>query len=85
MNYGNIFYIFGSEDVNRLNVIYSSVDGISWRKTEKKFLLDKDMTGITAPYSIVVDSPYIWVIFGGDGKTNAVWRGHLNKLMPAIP
>lgn len=85
MNYGNIFYIFGSEDVNRLNVIYSSVDGISWRKTEKKFLLDKDMAGITAPYSIVVDSPYIWVIFGGDGKTNAVWRGHLNKLMPAIP
>ena len=85
MNYGNTFYIFGSEEANKLNVIYSSVDGISWRKTEKKFLLHKDMVGITSPYSIVVDSPYIWVIFGGDGKTNAVWRGHLNKLMPVIP
>ena len=33
------------------------------------------MTDITAPYSIVADSPYIWVIFGGNGTDAAVWRG----------
>lgn len=83
MSYGNNYYIFGSEEDKKLDAIYTSVDGISWRETKRKFLLDEKMTGISAPYSIVVDSPYIWVIFGGDGKTNAVWRGHLNRLMPA--
>lgn len=83
MYYGENFYIFGSVENNKLDAIYSSVNGISWRKTEKKFLLDKAMN-IAAPYSIVADSPYIWVIFGGDGSTNEVWRGHLNKLMPPV-
>ena len=82
MYYGENFYIFGSKDENKLDAIYSSVDGISWREPQRKFLLHKDMTDITAPYSIVVDSPYIWVIFGGNGTDAAVWRGHLNKLMP---
>lgn len=83
MYYGENYYIFGSKEENKLDAIYTSVDGISWRKPQRKFLLDKDMTEITAPYSIVVNAPYIWVIFGGDGSTNAVWRGHLNKLMSA--
>ena len=83
MYYGENYYIFGSKEENKLDAIYTSVDGISWRKTQRKFLLDKDMTEITAPYSIVVNAPYIWVIFGGDRSTNAVWRGHLNKLMSA--
>ena len=82
MYYGENFYIFGSKDENKLDAIYSSVDGISWREPQRKFLLHKDMTDITAPYSIVADSPYIWVIFGGNGTDAAVWRGHLNKLMP---
>lgn len=82
--YGNNYYIFGSETDNKLDVIYSSVDGISWRKTEKKFLLDKDITATTAPYSIVVDSPYIWIVFGGNGSANTIWRGHLNKLLFTI-
>lgn len=81
MHYGDSFYIFGSAEPDKLDAIYSSIDGISWRKTKRKFLLDEKMTEITAPYSIVADTPYIWVIFGGDGKTNAVWRGHLNKLL----
>ena len=68
--------------MKELDAIYSSVDGISWREPQRKFLLHKDMTDITAPYSIVADSPYIWVIFGGNGTDAAVWRGHLNKLMP---
>ena len=66
MYYGENFYIFGSKDENKLDAIYSSVDGISWREPQRKFLLHKDMTDITAPYSIVADSPYIWVIFGGN-------------------
>ena len=82
MYYGENFYIFGSKDENKPDAIYSSVDGISWREPQRKFLLHKDMTDITAPYSIVADSPYIWVIFGGNGTDAAVWRGHLNKLMP---
>lgn len=82
MYYGDNFYIFGSTEENKLDAIYSSVDGISWRKTQRKFLLDEKITEITAPYSIVVDTPYIWIVFGGDGRTNAVWRGHLNRLMP---
>ena len=72
----------GWRNQNKLDAIYSSVDGISWREPQRKFLLHKDMTDITAPYSIVADSPYIWVIFGGNGTDAAVWRGHLNKLMP---
>lgn len=82
--YGEKYYIFGSKEDNKLNVIYSSPDGISWRQTKSKFLLSKDITGINAPYSIVVNTPYIWVIFGGDGKANEVWRGHQNKLLFAI-
>ena len=58
MYYGENFYIFGSKDENKLDAIYSSVDGISWREPQRKFLLHKDMTDITAPYSIVADSPY---------------------------
>ena len=57
MYYGENFYIFGSKDENKFDAIYSSVDGISWREPQKKFLLHKDMTDITAPYSIVADSP----------------------------
>ena len=63
-------------------MFFASTVGISWREPQRKFLLHKDMTDITAPYSIVADSPYIWVIFGGNGTDAAVWRGHLNKLMP---
>lgn len=82
--YAGNYYIFGSKEADKLDVIYSSVDGISWRKTERKFLLNKDITDTTAPYSIVVDSPYIWVVFGGNGSANAIWRGHLNKLLFTI-
>ena len=81
MYYGGKFYIFGSKDINKLDAIYSSVTGISWYKTEKKFLLPEEFKNITSPYSIVVDNlNYIWVIFGGDSKPNAVWRGRLNRL-----
>ena len=81
MYYGSKFYIFGSKEVNKLDAIYSSITGIAWYKTEKKFLLPEDFEKITSPYSITIDNQnYIWVIFGGDLKANAVWRGRLNRL-----
>ncbi len=81
MYYGNTFYIFGGEKANKLDVIYSSITGIPWRKTEKKFLLPKEFNEITSPYSIAIDNHnYIWVIFGGNNTKNAVWRGRLNRL-----
>lgn len=53
MYYGENFYIFGSKDENKLDAIYSSVDGISWREPQRKFLLHKDMTDITAPIPLL--------------------------------
>lgn len=85
MHYGGKFYIFGSKEADKLDAIYSSVTGIAWYKTERKFLLPEDFEKITAPYSIAIDNQnYIWVIFGGDSKANAVWRGRLNRLGFAI-
>lgn len=81
MYYGDTFYIFGGKEANKLDVIYSSVAGIAWYKTEKKFLLPKEFNDITSPYSIAIDNQnYIWVIFGGDYTKNAVWHGRLNRL-----
>lgn len=81
MYYGDTFYLFGSEEDNKLDAIYSSVAGLTWKKTERKFLLPEEFKGIAAPYSITVDADnYIWVIFAGDGKETSVWRGRLNRL-----
>lgn len=81
MNYGGTFYMMGGIKEDKLDVIYSSVAGIAWYKTKKKFLLPEEFNSITAPYSIAIDNKnFIWVIFGGDGKHNAVWRGRLNRL-----
>lgn len=82
--YGDSFYCFGGN----MDAIYSSIAGIAWFKTEKKFLLNETFKGKT-PYTIVVDPVttnlddrrgYIWVIFGGKGTENEVWRGRLNRL-----
>lgn len=82
--YGGKFYSFGGN----MDAIYSSITGIAWFKTEKKFLLNDTFKGRTS-YTIVVDpvtaNPadrrgYIWVIFGGKGAKNEVWRGRLNRL-----
>ena len=77
--YGNNFYAFGNE----FDAFYTSVAGIAWYKTNKKFYFP---TGLTArkgsEYSMVVDSNnFIWIICskgltGGDD----VWRCRLNKL-----
>lgn len=85
MNYGGTFYIMGSSKENKLDAIYSSVAGIAWYKTERKFLLPEEFKSITTPYTIAIDNKnFIWVIFGGDGEQNAVWRGRLNRLGFAI-
>ena len=87
MYYGDMFYCFGGE----LDAIYSSITGIAWSKTETKFLLPQEFKGKGA-YSIIVEPTkdktvapadkrdFIWVIFGGNGTKNEVWRGRLNRL-----
>lgn len=77
MHYGGLFYCFG----DKLNAIYSSITGISWQKTTKKFLLPEEFKDNTAPYSISIDeNNFIWIIFGGKNTENKVWRGRLNRL-----
>lgn len=85
--YGERFYALGGA----MDAIYESVAGIAWRETEEKFLLPSAFAGKTS-YTIVVDPTpadavsaadkrdFIWVIFGGNGQPNEVWRGRLNRL-----
>lgn len=87
MYYGDMFYCFGGE----LDAIYSSITGIAWSRTETKFLLPQDFKS-KGTYSIIVQPTkdktmtpadkrdFIWVIFGGNGTKNEVWRGRLNRL-----
>ena len=87
MFYGGMLYCFGGE----LDAIYSSITGIAWSQTETKFLLPQEFKGKGA-YSIIVEPTkdktvapadkrdFIWVIFGGNGTKNEVWRGRLNRL-----
>lgn len=87
MYYNNQFYAFGGE----MDAIYASQSGIGWQRTEEKFLLPSDFAG-KASYTVAVDATpagavsaadkrdFIWVIFGGNGTPNEVWRGRLNKL-----
>lgn len=81
--YGGNYYIWGDE----MDAVYASANGIAWFETETKFLLPDEFEGKTS-YSIVIDPTvdasdkrdYIWVVFGGHGMDNEVWRGRLNKL-----
>ena len=81
--YGGDFYLWGGE----MDAIYTSITGIAWFRTEEKFLLPEAFAGRTA-FSIAIDPTvdandkrdFIWVIFGGNGTANEVWRGRLNKL-----
>ncbi|ADV42350.1 DUF6242 domain-containing protein [Bacteroides helcogenes] len=76
MYYGGTFYGFGGE----LDAIYSSVAGIAWYKTKKKFLLPAEFKNKGA-YSMTIDKDnFIWIVFGGNNTKNEVWRGRLNRL-----
>lgn len=87
LHYNGKFYVLGGA----MNAIYESVAGIAWQRMEKKFLLPAAFAGKTS-YTVVIDPTpagvvsaadkrdFIWVIFGGNGQSNEVWRGRLNKL-----
>ncbi len=87
MHYGGKFYCFGGG----LDAIYQSVTGIAWQKVKTKFLLPEAFNGKGA-YSVIVQPTkkgtatsadkrdFIWVVFGGNGAKNEVWRGRLNRL-----
>lgn len=74
--YGDNYYMLGGD----FSTIYYSITGIAWYKTESKFLYPASFKG-KHPYSMTVDqNNYIWLVWGGEGSTNEVWRGRLNKL-----
>lgn len=85
--YNEHFYAFGGS----MNAIYESKAGIAWQQVEENFLLPSAFAGKDS-YTVVVDHTpkdaftavdkrdFIWVIFGGNGIPNEVWRGRLNKL-----
>ena len=81
--YGGNFYVWGGN----MDAIYTSVNGIAWFKTEEKFLFPEAFAGKTN-YSVDIDPTvdandkrdFIWVVFGGFGTGNDVWKGRLNKL-----
>lgn len=76
MYYGDTFYSFGGS----LEEVYYSITGIAWRKVERKSLLPEAFKG-RGHFSMVVDKDYfIWIVFGGNGTPNEVWRGRLNRL-----
>jgi hypothetical protein len=82
MYYNRQYYIFGGA----FDAIYTSVTGLEWNPTTKKFLLPAAMKG-KHTYSAVVDANgYIWVVIGqttddeGNHTIGTVWRGRLNKL-----
>lgn len=74
--YGDKLYSFG----DNFEAIYSSLTGIAWYKTEKKFLLPESLKNKKS-YSMTVDkNNFIWLIIGGNHTPNEVWRGRLNRL-----
>lgn len=87
IHYDEQFYAFGGE----MDTIYTSESGIGWQGVERKFLLPPDFAGKQS-YTVAIDATpegaataadkrnFIWVIFGGNGTPNEVWRGRLNKL-----
>lgn len=76
IHYGGNYYIFGGE----FEALYTSETGIPWSETEKDVLLPEAFKG-KGSYSMSVDkNHFIWIIWGGNGTPNEVWRGRINRL-----
>lgn len=61
-----------------LENVYESLSGIGWYEIEKKFTLPTEFKNRTS-YTIAEDKYHaMWVIFGGNGSENEVWRGRMN-------
>lgn len=87
LHYADRFYAFGGS----MDAIYTSESGIGWQRVADKFLLPAAFKNKRS-YTVVVDATpagavsavdkrdFIWVIFGGNGTPNEVWRGRLNRL-----
>lgn len=85
--YADTYYCLGGA----LDNVYNSITGIVWSKIKTKFMLPSTFKEKGA-YSIIVEPTkdktvpaaqkrdFIWVIFGGNGTKNEVWRGRLNRL-----
>ena len=72
--FNNKFYMYGGS----LENVYESLSGIGWYEIEKKFTLPTEFKNRTS-YTIAEDKYHaMWVIFGGNGSENEVWRGRMN-------
>ncbi|WP_321479043.1 DUF6242 domain-containing protein [uncultured Bacteroides sp.] len=76
-HFNKIFYSFGSD----IDAIYTSKEGIVWKKIEKDMVLPSGFNERDF-YSMTVDhNSYIWIIYTKEGtKSNEVWRGRINRL-----
>ena len=76
MYYGGMYYITGGSFLG----IYSSVTSVLWKYAGTKVSPLEEFVG-KGFYSLNIDKDnYIWIIWGGKGATNEVWRGRLNRL-----
>jgi len=76
--YNKMFYAFGG----KFESFYSSANGISWNKVDKKVVLPKEVIGRTGPYTSVIDKDnFLWIFWskGGD-YSDEVWKGRINRL-----
>ena len=76
MYYAGMYYITGGSFLG----IYSSETSVLWKYAGTKFSPLEEFVG-KGFYSLNIDKDnYIWIIWGGKGATNEVWRGRLNRL-----
>ena len=81
--YGGMYVAFGGN----MDAVYYSVNGLAWYIVARNFLLPEEFDGIV-DYAVAIEPTvdevdkrdYIWVVLGGNGSNNEVWRGRLNKL-----
>lgn len=72
--FNNKFYMYGGS----LENVYESLTGIGWYEIKKNFTLPAEFKNRTS-YTITEDKYHaMWVIFGGNGAENEVWRGRMN-------
>lgn len=83
MYYGDKLYAFGDS----FDSFYTSLNGFAWQTIKRNFLFPLNDEGESrfkdrTNYSMTIDSDnYIWIVWGkGDGYTDEVWKGRLNRL-----
>lgn len=74
--YDGIYYITGGD----MSTIYASTTAIGWEATTELFMPHKSFKGHTSYSLCLAPTHHIWVVFGGNGQENEIWRGRVNKM-----